>query len=79
MKSAGKRTGSYSKSVFYEPNHEGGGKRREMVGSLAEQAGPRGIASLTTLGNRKPRVSAIFCQLYLRDRSVEASLTQAST
>lgn len=79
VKSVDKRAGSHSKSVCYEPNREGEGKRREMLGSLAKQAGPGGTASLTTLGNRKPRVSAIFCQLYLRDRSIEASLTQAST
>lgn len=48
-----------------EPNQ--GGKR--MLGSLAKQVGPAGEDGLTTLGNRKPRVSAIFCQLYLRGRS----------
>lgn len=79
VKSADKRAGLYSKAVYYEPNHEGRGQKREMLGSLAKQAGPGETAILTTLGNRKPRVSAIFCQLYLRDRLIEDSLTQAST
>lgn len=68
VKSADKRVGSNSKSVCYDPNHEGGVQEKD-AGLLAKQVEPGGTAGLTTLGNKKPRVSAIFCQLYLRDRS----------
>lgn len=44
VKAADKRAGSYSKSVCYKPKNEGGGKRREILSSLAKQAGPGGIA-----------------------------------
>lgn len=43
------------------------GQRREMLGSLVNQAGPVEEDSLTTLGNRKLRVSAVFCWVYLRN------------
>lgn len=55
-----------SKCVCYEANHSGWEQRGAQLIGTAE---PGGKVSFTALGNRKPRVSEIFCQLNLKDRS----------